>query len=368
MLKSISIRNFKNIKSEDVDFAKLTVFVGANASGKTSILEAIHYATLAANGDPAKVFGYERHCDWLYTRGGQGDLSLECETESGKYGVTASYPSLLEFSEDDRERLGSGIWTFDKIPRDEVSRREAMRTAKSMVFLHLSASNLANESYSENQPPRVEFDGTGLATVLAYLKLSDDDAFEKIEDSMRKFIPHFRRIRIQKKSIRRVETEFIKIDEETVPRRITRNYQGESLLFDFANSKNVSAHTVSEGTLLLLGLLTVVLGPIRPNILLMDDIEHGLHPRAQKQLLEVLALLMNEFPNLQVIASAHSPYLLDGLKPEQVRLVSADDQGYSTVRKLVDHPDFDKWKDEMAPGEMWSLFGEKWETVKESKQ
>ncbi len=282
MINSIKIRNFKNIKSEDIEFERLTVFVGANASGKTSVLEAIHYATLAPNGDPAKVFGYERHCDWLYTRGGEGDLSLVCETDGGQYGVTATCnSSLLGFSEDDRERLGSGIWAFERIPRDEALRREALRTAKSMVFLHLSSSNLANESYSENQPPRIEFDGTGLASVLAYLKLSDDEAFEKIEDFMRKFIPHFRRIRIQKKSIRRVETEFIKIDEESVPRRITRNYQGKTLLFDFANSKNVSAHTVSEGTLLLLGLLTVVLGPIRPNILLMDDIEHGLHPLAQ---------------------------------------------------------------------------------------
>ena len=24
------------------------------------------------------------------------------------------------------------------------------------------------------------------------------------------------------------------------------------------------------------------------------------------------------------------------------------------------HPKFPKWKDEMTPGEMWSLFGEKW--------
>ena len=23
-------------------------------------------------------------------------------------------------------------------------------------------------------------------------------------------------------------------------------------------------------------------------------------------------------------------------------------------------PEFEKWKDEMDPGEMWSLFGEKW--------
>jgi hypothetical protein len=27
---------------------------------------------------------------------------------------------------------------------------------------------------------------------------------------------------------------------------------------------------------------------------------------------------------------------------------------------VPDHPKFGKWKDEMAPGELWSLFGEKW--------
>ncbi|HVA47766.1 MAG TPA: hypothetical protein VNH11_15465 [Pirellulales bacterium] len=33
---------------------------------------------------------------------------------------------------------------------------------------------------------------------------------------------------------------------------------------------------------------------------------------------------------------------------------------YATCGKLTDHPQFDKWKDEMAPGELWSMFGEKW--------
>ena len=36
------------------------------------------------------------------------------------------------------------------------------------------------------------------------------------------------------------------------------------------------------------------------------------------------------------------------------------DDGYSVCGRLEDHPQFEKWKDEMAPGELWSLFGEKW--------
>ena len=111
---------------------------------------------------------------------------------------------------------------------------------------------------------------------------------------------------------------------------------------------------------MLLGLLTVLLGPNQPQILLMDDIEHGLHPLAQKSLLEVLGSVMQTFPDLQIVATAHSPYLLDHLQPSQVRLMTIGDDGYSVCGCLEDHPQFGKWKDEMAPGELWSLFGEKW--------
>ena len=55
-----------------------------------------------------------------------------------------------------------------------------------------------------------------------------------------------------------------------------------------------------------------------------------------------------------------APYLLDFLQPEQVRLLSLDASGHAICGRLADHPKFAKWKDEMAPGEMWSLFGEKW--------
>jgi hypothetical protein len=66
------------------------------------------------------------------------------------------------------------------------------------------------------------------------------------------------------------------------------------------------------------------------------------------------------FPHLQILASSHSPYLLDFLQPDQVRLLSLDASGHAICGRLADHPEFEKWKDEMAPGEMWSLFGEKW--------
>ncbi|MBI1902973.1 MAG: AAA family ATPase [Planctomycetia bacterium] len=357
MITSVQVQNFKNLRKQEINLEPLTVFVGANGSGKTSVLDAIHLAVRAATGDPDKVFGYQRHCDWLYTRDGQGDMSIMCRTAGGEFAVNASPPAGFPPAPD---FLGKGQWEFKFTPTEFTAREDALRPARLLVFLHLNSTQLAAPSYADRHPPRVEYDGEGLASVLAYMALNDPDAFEELLSHMRGLIPNLKRIRFRKAAVKRLEKEFLRVGDESVERRTNRVYQGEAILFDFTNANNVSAHTVSEGTLMLLGLLTVLLGPTHPKILLMDDIEHGLHPLAQKALLDVLAKVMQTFPDVQVLASAHSPYLLDHLRPEQIRLMTIDKDGYAACGRLDDHPLFERWKDEMAPGELWSLFGEKW--------
>lgn len=111
---------------------------------------------------------------------------------------------------------------------------------------------------------------------------------------------------------------------------------------------------------MVLGLLTVLMGQGRPDLILLDDIDRGLHPKAQGEVIGLLRGILIQNPELQIVATTHSPYLLDHLRPEEVRLTTLADDGTVSVAGLTEHPDFDKWKDEMAPGEMWSLFGEKW--------
>ena len=91
-----------------IELERLTVFVGANGSGKTSVLEAIDLAVRAATSSPEKVFGYERHCDWLYTRGGEGDLSIKCVTNpaSSRSGVPRAVLSASAGASGQKQRLG----------------------------------------------------------------------------------------------------------------------------------------------------------------------------------------------------------------------------------------------------------------------
>jgi predicted ATPase len=192
------------------------------------------------------------------------------------------------------------------------------------------------------------------------MALNVPDVFEELVSNMRSMIPGLRRIRFRKAQVTRTEKEYIRVGSESIERRVDRAYQGDAMLFDFVHAENLASHTISEGTLMLLGLLTVMMSPPRPEMLLMDDIERGLHPVAQKNLLDILCRMIDRLPFGQIIATAHSPYLLNYASTEQVRIMATGPDGYARCGRLTDHPKFDLWKDEMAPGEMWSLFGEKW--------
>jgi predicted ATPase len=181
-------------------------------------------------------------------------------------------------------------------------------------------------------------DGAGLHSALASMTLNDPDTWQRLQDDLRKVIPTIRRLRHTKAS----------------PNQPT------SLLFDTVGAESLPAHQVSEGTLLVLGLLAALHEAERPSLVLLDDLDRGLHPRAQKELISLLRGLLDANPELQVLATTHSPYMLDCVETHEVRVTFLNDEGATECAALTSHPKFPQWKDEMTPGEMWSLFGEKW--------
>ncbi|MCB9703306.1 MAG: ATP-binding protein [Myxococcales bacterium] len=77
----------------------------------------------------------------------------------------------------------------------------------------------------------------------------------------------------------------------------------------------VPADLLSEGTVLALGLLTKLREPRRPRLVLLDDIERGLHIGAQVELVKVLKALLERESDLQIICSTHSPTSLISSSP-----------------------------------------------------
>ncbi len=189
---------------------------------------------------------------------------------------------------------------------------------------------------------------------------NEPENYEKILEGLRSIVPTVQAMRFRRTKIVRPETEVIKVDGKDFTRRTEREYWGESIEFDMGGATRIPAQLVSEGTLLVLGLLTVLMGASRPRLVLLDDLDRALHPKAQRDLVTLLRKILDQNSDIQILATSHSPYLLDCLKPEEVRVTTLMDDGSVAIGRLDSHPTFEKWKDEMSPGEFWSLVGEKW--------
>jgi ABC-type branched-subunit amino acid transport system ATPase component len=376
MLDKVRFENFKILKDVTCDLGQFNVIVGPNASGKTSMLEGMHYLSQLipkhSINDIDYLFHGSRWFDMLHSGDCNDAMTLACFSNGDEVNFKASKSQVTV----DRQKLGDSGWFGGLIGRTSGSvpvsfeplqdGNRAAKSIKSMAFLHFEASQLAKPSYSEHENPRVEYSGEGLATVIANMKLSAEEDFESLKSMIRRIVPQLENIRVAKRRTNTYRKEVVSIRNENITTRAPHVEMRDALVFDFTNRKGVPANNLSEGTLLALGLLTVLHSPARPRVILLDDIEKGLHPKAQKNLVEMLREILNRQPDLQIIATSHSPYFLDFLQFEEVRLMTVGDDGYSVCGRLENHPKFEKWKDELAPGEMWSLFGEKWMTEKES--
>jgi predicted ATPase len=378
MIQSASFRNFKSLRHVDVDLERLTVFVGPNASGKTSILEGLYYLSLLGSTDPKELFTGQRRPLVLYTRGPiNEDMVLENRNNDSAFRLTICPPHDLSVMGEYSDFLSAvdWEWVFRLESRDlrqadsnwtEVKRLDSNRFRS--AFLRLDARKLAEPSYSVHVRPWVENEGEGLASVLAFVALNQPDRFRSLQECLQSVIPSVKRIRFNRVPIYRNEIESIRIDDARLSRSLKKEYIGDEIVFDFQGASDIPAHLASEGTILVLGILATMLGPDRPNLVLLDDLDHGLHPKAQRKIIPLLRKLVDESKHLQflnrdlqIIATTHSPYIVDELDPKEVRIALAgDDDGMTRCARLDSHPDFDRWKNEMWPGEFWSLVGEQW--------
>lgn len=60
MLTRLQLKNWRSLRDVSTDFTPITVFIGANSSGKTNILDALHFMRFAKkNGLREAVFAWQ---------------------------------------------------------------------------------------------------------------------------------------------------------------------------------------------------------------------------------------------------------------------------------------------------------------------
>lgn len=366
MITRFRIENFKGHRDTNLVLEQFTVLVGDNGSGKTSVLEALRLpGQLGMHGDDLALdellLRGEDHLQLLAdgrTRGEDWRISIAIKPPEVKGWPTGW--KLIAEGYDASENFGGHEWIScsglpdedDQDDQDESPMFTAwlprIRSLMGRVALYRFRSDqVAASAYSDQPGTAIAEDGAQTAVALAALKLSDDEAFGHIEHALRRLVPSFRRVIIKP----------AKLKHPSNPNPVV----GSKLYFDFQGAKEVPAHHASQGTLVALALLTVLHGHDRPRVILLDDFDHSLHPRAQMELVRMIRelLALDEFQDTQIIATTHSPYVLDEVPPSNVIAFALRDDGTVASKPLSRHPDAPKMTGALKSGELWTLDGER---------
>jgi len=356
MLDTIRLVNFKNHRDTSIRLGRLTLLVGPNGAGKSGVLQAIdttwraflapHLAVipgdmrgLVRSGQP----GFDLELNGADDSNKDGLWTLRWRIQTGEPGGPAGSFDFSGTAATGRGDLSS------RAALENLAREAARQSIGKVLRLHLSAQQLAAESALDSEHAQIDSDGSGLPSVITNLLLSDRDRFDALEADLRAIVPAVKRIRIRRIS-RPVKTQ-----GEPVRRELA-----DQLSLDMRSGDELPPQAISEGTLILLGLLTVLNAADCPRLLLIDDIDQSLHPRAQAHLIQLLRQALDRHPDLQIVATSHSPYLIDELRDDEVWVLNTRDDGTAVAACLADHPDGARFRGTLRTGEFLSAVGEDW--------
>jgi predicted ATPase len=371
MLKKLELHNFKSHRHTQFDFddSRLHAIVGQNSSGKTSVLQAIDCFGQLVDASFRDVFVFQKRPEFITTFGEKKFCVRMSGHEKNNWVIDYS------FIKDDNElwhpvpgwplqgdiqlqsEAAGNYW-----PVSLKSAPDFLRAIhiQSVAYVKLLSTNLAKSAYSEELIPEIQFDGSGLSPALDYLRSEAPERFQTIQEMLQQIVPSVRKIGVRRAKVTINRQRSIEVDGKSISYEENQEVTGQEIVLDMNTGDRIPAHAISEGTMLTLGLLTVLMNPKQPNLVLLDDIEQGLHPKAQRELITVFKQIIQANPNLQIIFTTHSPYIIDELQPSQVHVLSNSKAGFTHVKRLDEHPDAAWAKQTLTTGEFWNAEGEDW--------
>jgi predicted ATPase len=180
--------------------------------------------------------------------------------------------------------------------------------------------------------------GSGLAGVLQEIRDQHPERFEDLVSELRRWLPDFDAVLFQTPS----------------------NGMKSIALRTQVGRHAIPATDLSQGTLFALAMLTMAYLPQPPEVIAVEEPDRGIHPRLLREVRDALYRLA--YPEsfgesrkpVQVIATTHSPYLVDLFKDHPEEVVLAQKRGlHATLDRLTDQPDWEEILRDAQLGDLW---------------
>jgi predicted ATPase len=306
MLDTMTIKNFRCLRSLDVPLKPLTILIGPNDSGKSAFLKAVR-----------KLVNNEQFLEEDFWR---RNLDSHIEIEGKTHGVR-----ITNTSGDKSRRPNTALATLGPI--------QLFQLPSQGVKMEWPGSN------DDAGAPGIGTEGSNVPTLLDYFLRRDRKTFAEIVEALKLLVPG-----LQDLSIATTQPELRRLD----------------LIVE--KGLRIPADLTSTGVRLLLVFVALAYHPTPPRTILLEEPENGIHPKRLADVLDLLrGITKGRFCGhaAQIILTTHSPYLLDLVDPdkEQVLVFQRLPDGSRTAQ-ATDTSRLQLFLDEFMLGEVWYNQGE----------
>ena len=305
MLKSLKIENFRCFQLFELQqLGQLNLLVGTNNSGKTSILEAIQLLPSQFNlASLAEVMISRGE----YILGDEGSLSRELDIRHLFYGHEineGSRFSIVAGDQDNEEEIAVRVEStgqpslFEDLPEVELSVKRLAQKHANYTNLPLSSNKGLSLDYvrrfprdSTNPAARTQFVTSSSLTTEKTIELFEQIVLTPEEDFVTEALQTI------EPSIERIAT----IGSEKY--RTTGSRSGFVVRLSEGNQR-IPIGSMGDGIWRILG-LTLAIVNARNGVLLVDEIDMGLHFSAMSDMWKLIWKTAKRL-NVQVFATTHS--------------------------------------------------------------
>ena len=358
-IESLKVQNFRALREvEFKSITPLTVLLGPNGSGKSTVFDVFAFLADCFELGLRRAWDKRGRAKDLKTRGAEGPVTIEIKYREPGYPLITYH---LAVDERDRApvvveewlrwrrgrygrpfpfldyREGKGQAISGDLPDNKTQQIDIPLKSPDLLAVNAlgqlaehprvvalrdfitgwHVSYLSTDSVRE-QPEagsqeRLSKTGDNLANVIQYLSEQHPERLDHIFTVLRQRVP-------------RIES----VLAETMP-------DGRLLLQikDAPFSHPVLARFASDGTLKMLAYLVLLHDPEPPPFIGIEEPENFLHPRLLSELAEECRAASER---TQLLVTTHSPFFLNALQPEEVRVLWRDERGYTQSQHVADLP------------------------------